>query len=86
MKTPLRKLAWLGVLVISIAAVAATPNDFQTAIDGLNDWQSYGSRFPTFDRAEDIVDRWVENGRQFLNRNGQTCTYPGRKLWYLEGF
>ena len=69
MKTSLRKLVWLGVLTISTATVAVVSDDSQVVIDGP------GGRFPTFDTVEDIVDRWVENGRQFINRNGQTCTY-----------
>lgn len=78
MKTSLRKLIWLGGLVISTVAVAVASDDGQVVIDGLMDGQSRQWRFPTFDRAEDIVDQWTEGGRQFINRNGKTCAYLRR--------
>jgi len=75
MKTSLRKLVWLGVLAVSTAAIAVASDDSQVIVGGAKNGPPPDWRFPTFDTAEDIVDRWVENGRQFINRNGQTCTY-----------
>lgn len=72
MKTPLRELVLLGVLIISAAAVAITP-DNQVVIDSPN---KQPQRLSTFDSAEDIVDQWAENGRRFITRNGQTCMCP----------
>jgi hypothetical protein len=74
MKTTLGKFVWLGVLAVSTVAAAVAP-DNQVVIDSLRKQPQYEWRFPTFDAAEDIVDQWVENGRQFLTRNGKTCTY-----------
>lgn len=75
MKTSLRKLVWLGVLVVSTAAIAVASDDSQVIVGGAKNGPPPDWWLPTFDTAEDIVDRWVENGRQFINRNGQTCTY-----------
>jgi len=86
MKTSLRKLVWLGVLVASTSAIAAVSGDSQVIVDGANNILPHGWRFPTFDAVEDTVDRWVENGRQFINRNGQMCTYPYCNLCWLYGF
>jgi len=86
MKTSLRKLVWLGFLVAPTVAVAIASDDFQVAIDGLGNALPHGWQSPAFDTVEDIVDQWVENGRQFMNRNGQTCTCPRRNFWRLEGF
>ena len=82
MKTSPRELVWFGVLVISVAAVAVVVDDPQVVIDGTKNGPSHGSWLPAFDTVEDIVDRWVENDREFINRNGQTCTSSGHNVWY----
>jgi hypothetical protein len=86
MKPSLLKLVWLGVLVVSTATIAAASDDSQVIVDGIKNARPQGWRFPTFDAIEDIVDRWVENGRQFINRNGQTCTYPYCNICWSDGF
>ena len=82
MKTSPRKLVWLGVLVLSTAAAAVGMDGPQVVIGGTEDGQLHGKWLPAFDTVEDIVDRWVENGREFINRNGQTCTCSGYSIWY----
>jgi len=86
MKTSLRKLFWLGTLVISTATVVVASDDFQVVIDGSGKQAPNERRPPTFDTVGDAVDKWVENGREFMNRNGQRCAYPCRVLWWLESF
>ena len=80
MKAPLRNLIWVGGLVVSIASVAIASDDHQVVIDGPRKQLAHKWRLPVFDSADDIVDQWVENGRQFMNRNGKTCTCPRCKL------
>ena len=74
MRAPFGKLVWLGALVFSTAAISIA-SDSQVAIDSLRKQPQHESGFPTFDSTEHIVDQWVEDGRQFITRNGQTCTY-----------
>lgn len=85
MKTSPRKLAWLGVLVIATAAVAVVMDGPQVIISDTRDGPSHGTWLPGFDSVEDIVDRWVEDDREFINRNGQTCTCSDYSIWY-HGF
>ena len=80
MKASLRRLVWLGALAISATTTTAVPDDSQIIIDGLEKQAPYEPGFPTFDTTEEVVDQWVENGREFINRNGQTCAYSRRKL------
>ena len=82
MKSPLPKLVWLAALAVS--TIAAPADNSQTILDSLEKQAPYKWRPPTFDAVEDIVSQWVENGREFINRNGQTCTYSRRELWWLE--
>ena len=82
MKSPLQKLVWLGALAVSTIAVPS--DNSQTILDSLEKQAPYQWRPPTFDAVEDIVSQWVENGREFINRNGQTCACSRRELWWLE--
>lgn len=75
MKIPLRKLVCLGVLFASTAAVAVA-SDNQVVINSPSKQPQHEWRFPAFNSADDIMDQWVENGRQFITRNGQKCTCP----------
>ena len=74
MKKSLQRLVWLGVLAISTVTTVVASDQPQVVIDGPGEQPPHEWHYPAFDSAEDIVDRWVENGRQFINRNGQTCT------------
>ena len=86
MKTSFRKLVRLGVLVISTAAFAVASDNTQTIVESPGKQTPHQWWPPTFDTVEDIVDQWVEDGREFINRNGQTCAYSRRELWWLENF
>jgi len=82
MKTPFRKLVWLGALAVSTFAAAS--DNSQTILDSPGEQAPYQWPPPTFDTVEDIVGQWVENGREFINRNGQTCTCSRRELLWSE--
>jgi len=79
MKAPLRNLVWLGALAASTFAAAS--DNTQTILDSPEEQAPSQWLPPTFDAVEDIVDQWVENGREFINRNGQTCACSRHELW-----
>ena len=80
MKASLQNLVWLAVLVISTAAVTVASDDIQVVVDSPKSGPPHRWGSPAFDAVGDIVDRWVENGRELINRNGQKCMYPHRNL------
>jgi hypothetical protein len=86
MKASFRKLVQLGFLVISTSTLVVTSDDFQVVIDGPQMEAPHKWWLPTFDTVEDVVEQWAENGREFMNRNGQTCTYLLCKVRRLKGF
>lgn len=75
MRTPLRKLAWLGVLVVS-AATTVVASDGQVVFGSPGKQLQYEWQSPAFGSSEDNVDQLVENGRRLMTTNGQTCTHP----------
>ena len=69
------KVAFLPLLALVSAALAVPPynpqsvfdiseEDIQDVRDGVNS---------LFDKAEDRVKQWVQDGRDFINHNGLTC-------------
>ena len=80
MKASLRNLVWLGVLVISTVTITVASDDIQVVVNNPKSGPPHKWGSPAFDAVGDVVDRWVENGREFINRNGQKCTYPHRNL------
>lgn len=69
------KVAFLPLLALVSAALAvpsynsqsvfdATEHDIQNIREGVNS---------VFDKAEDQVKQWVQDGRDFISHNGLTC-------------
>ena len=80
MKTSFQKLVWLGALASSTVTFAVASVNSQVVIGNPETQTPYKLWPPAFDGVGDIVDRWIENGREFMNRNGQTCEYLRRAL------
>jgi hypothetical protein len=69
------KLAFLSLLAFVSAALAIPPYSPQSVFDVSNqDIQGIREGVnPTFDKVEDKVKQWVQDGRDFINHNGLTC-------------
>ena len=78
MKTSFRNLVRLGALAIATATFAVASDDSQVAIDSFEKQALHKWWSPSFDALGDIADQWVENGREFISRNGQICEHLRR--------
>lgn len=69
------KAAFLSLLALVSAALAVPPYDPQTVFDlSKQDIQDVREGANSvFDKAEDRVKQWVQDGRDFINHNGLTC-------------
>ena len=69
------KAAFLSLLALVSAALAVPSYNSQSAF-GVSEQDIQGIREgvnPLFDKAEDQVKQWVQDGRDFINHNGLTC-------------
>lgn len=69
------KVTFLSLLALVSAALAVPPYNPQSVFDvseqGTQEIpQGVNS---IFDKAEDKVEQWVQDGRDFINHNGLTC-------------
>ena len=69
------KLAFLSLTALVSTALAVPPHSLQSVFDVSNqDIQGIREGVnPIFDKAEDKVKQWVQDGRDFINHNGLTC-------------
>lgn len=69
------KVVFLSLLALISVALAVPPYDPQSVL-GVSEQDTHEiteSVNSTFDKAEDKVKQWVQNGRDFINYNGLTC-------------
>jgi len=69
------KVAFLSLLALVSAALAVPPYDPQSVF-GVSEQNTQDIREGVnsiFDKAEDKVKQWVQDGRDFINHNGLTC-------------
>lgn len=69
------KVAFLSLLAIVSVALAVPPHDPQSVFSiseqgTLDITEGVNS---IFDKVEDKVKQWVQDGRDFINHNGLTC-------------
>lgn len=69
------KLTFLPLLALVSVALAVPHHNPQSVFDiSEQDFQNLREGVNTvFDKAEDKVKQWVQDGRDFINRNGLTC-------------
>ena len=69
------KAAFLSLLALVSVALAVPPYDPQSVFDiTRQDIESIPEGVNSvFDKAEDKVKQWVQDGREFINHNGLTC-------------
>jgi hypothetical protein len=69
------KVAFLSLLALVSVALAVPPYNSQSAF-GLSEQDVQDAQegvSSAFDQAGDKVKQWVQDGRDFINRNGLTC-------------
>lgn len=69
------KVAFLSLLALVSAALAVPPYSAQSVFD-VSEQDVQGIREGVnfvFDKAEDKVKQWIQDGRDFINHNGLTC-------------
>ena len=71
------KVAFLSLLALVSAALAVPSYDSQSALGvPKQDTQDIREGVNSiFDKAEDKVKQWVQDGRDFISHNGLTCQY-----------
>ena len=71
------RVALLPLLALVSVVLAVPPYDPQFVIDiSEQDVQNIPKGTSSvFDKAEDIVEQWVQGGRDFINHNGLTCQF-----------
>ena len=69
------KVTFLSLLALVSAALAVPPYNPQSVFDvSTQDIQEFRESVNSvFDKAEDKVKQWVQDGRDFINHNGLTC-------------
>ena len=69
------KAAFLSLLALVSVALAVPPYNPQSVFDVTQqDIQNIRQGVNSiFDKAEDKVEQWVQDGRDFINHNGLTC-------------
>ena len=69
------KAAFLSLLALVSAALAVPSYDSQSVFgvskQGTQDIHEGANSI--FDKAEDNVKQWIQDGRDFINHNGLTC-------------
>ena len=73
--SPTMKPAFLSLLALVSTALAIPPYSPQSVF-GISNQDIQGIREglnPIFDKAEDKVKQWIQDGRDFINHNGLTC-------------
>ena len=75
------KVAFLSLLALVSAALAVPPYNpqsvFSVSEQGIQDIPGGGGS--AFDKTEDRVEQWVQDGRDFINHNGLTCQSRSRE-------
>ena len=69
------KVAFLSLLALISVALAVPPYDPQSVL-GVSEQDTHEipeSVNSIFDKAEDKVKQWVQDGRDFINHSGLTC-------------
>ena len=69
------KVAFLSLLALVSAALAVPSYDSQSVF-GVSEQDIQGihnGANPVFDKVEDKVKQWIQDGRDFINHNGLTC-------------
>ena len=69
------KVTFLSLLAL-VSAALAVPSYESQSVFGVSEQgiQSIGNDVNSvFDKAEDKVKQWVQDGRDFINRDGLTC-------------
>ena len=69
------RVGFLPLLALVSAALAVPSYNLQTVF-GVSEQDIQGIRNgvdSVFDKAEDKVKQWVQDGRDFINHNGLTC-------------
>ena len=76
------KAAFLSLLALVSVALAVPQYNPQSVLDVSNQDIREGVN-SIFDKAEDRVKQWVQDGRDFINHNGLTCqSMPRSTLLY----
>jgi hypothetical protein len=69
------KVAFLSLLALVSVALAVPPYNPQY-VSGVSGQDTLGipeGVNPIFDKVEDKVKQWAQDGRDFINHNGLTC-------------
>lgn len=69
------KPAFLSLIAL-VSTALAIPSYSPQSVFGVSDQDIQGTREgvnPIFDKAQDKVKQWVQDGRDFINHNGLTC-------------
>lgn len=68
------KAAFLSLLALVSVALAVPPYNSQSVFDVAKDIQNIPERVSSiFDKSEDKVKQWVQDGRDFISHNDLTC-------------